>query len=81
MEWRPLPPVDWWILTGGVLWSIFWMTVVYLLISAVAHMRLRLAVRVAHPLTLEHGHARKQISRERFDDVRRDLPNTSSPHR
>jgi hypothetical protein len=63
--------VDWWILTGGVLWSIFWMTVVYLLISAVAHTRHRLTGLVAHPLTLEHGHAREQISRERFDDVRK----------
>ena len=81
MEWKTLPPVDWWILTGGLQWSIFWVTVVYLVISAAVHMRLRLAGLAAHPLTLEHGHARRQISRERFDDVRRDLRNTSSPHR
>ena len=42
MEWRALPPVDWWIVIGGVLWSIFWVTVVYLLLSTLAYLRGRI---------------------------------------
>ncbi|OFW63770.1 MAG: hypothetical protein A2Y74_02260 [Actinobacteria bacterium RBG_13_63_9] len=37
-----IPPGEWWIVIGGVLWSTFWVTVVYLLIWAVAHLRVGL---------------------------------------
>lgn len=49
MQWRALPPVDWWIVTGGVVWSIFWMTAACLLTWTVASLRDRLGRPVANP--------------------------------
>jgi hypothetical protein len=40
MEWNALPSVDWWLLSGGILWSIFCVTLVYFVAAAltqVAH--------------------------------------------
>jgi hypothetical protein len=50
MGWRALPPVDWWIVTGGVVWSIFWMTAACLLTWAVASLRDRLGQPALNPL-------------------------------
>jgi uncharacterized membrane protein len=84
MEWRALPPVDWWIVIGGVLWSIFWVTVVVMVSASLAWAFLHLTGRSegleADPLQLaEKRHARGEISREGFEEVRRELGGTSSP--
>jgi len=64
MEWRALQPEDWWIVIGAALWSIFWATAVYLLISAVDLLLSRLG-----------GLGRGDIIRIRqgFEQVRSDL--------
>jgi hypothetical protein len=46
MEWNALPSVDWWILSGGILWSIFSVTVVYLVASALTLVVHRVRARV-----------------------------------
>jgi len=62
MEWRALQPADWWIVIGAALWSIFWATAVYLLISAVDLLLSRLG-----------GLGRADITRQGFEQVRTDL--------
>ncbi len=84
MESTALPPVDCWIVIGGVLWSVFWVTVVVMvsacLASALLHLMDRGQGLEADPLQLaEKRHAPGEISRERFQDVRRDIGGTSSP--
>jgi uncharacterized membrane protein len=86
MGWTALPPVDWWIVIGGVLWFIFWVTVVVMVSTSLASAFLHLTDRgqrlEADPLQLaEKRHARGEISREGFQDVRGDLGGTSSPDR
>jgi uncharacterized membrane protein len=82
MEWRALPPLDWLIVIGGVLWSIFWVTAVCLLVWTLAHLRGWLRGLGAHTLQLaEPQYARGEISRERLEDGSRDLRDMSSPDR
>ena len=50
MEWRALPSVDWWIVIAAVLWSVLWVTVVYLLLSTLAYLRGRIKGVRAGPL-------------------------------
>ena len=77
MEWRALPPVDWVMLTGWILWSIFWVTVVYLLMSAFAHLWSRVRGLRAGPLHLaEQRYGSAEIGREGFERVRRDPGDT-----
>ncbi len=59
MEWRALEPADWWIVIGAALWSIFWATVLYLLISAGDLLLSRLG--------------RGEMDRQAFQQVRSDL--------
>ena len=71
MEWRALPSVDWWIVIGAVLWSILWVTVVYLLLSTLAYLR------GPGPLQLaEQRYASGEIGREGFERARRDPGDT-----
>ncbi len=77
MEWRALPPVDWWIVIGGVLWSIFWVTVVYLLLSTLAYLRGRINWVRAGPLQLaEQPYASGEIGHDEFERARRDPRDT-----
>jgi uncharacterized membrane protein len=86
MEWRALPPVDWWVVIGGILWPIFWVTVVVVVAVFLAWAFLHLTDRseglVADPLQLSgKRYARGEISHEGFEEVRRELGGTSSPDR
>lgn len=86
MGWTALPTVDWWIAIGGVLWPIFWVTVAIIVAVFLAWAFLRLTDRSegleADPLKLaEKRHARGEISREGFEEVRWDLGDASSPDR
>ena len=65
-----------WMLFGGILWLIFWTTVVYLAVSAFsgprhAHGEASDALEIA-----EWRCARGEISREEFERIRRDLGET-----
>ena len=86
MEWRALPPVDWWVVIGGILWPIFWVTVVVVVAVFLAWAFLHLTGRSegfeADPLQLaEKRHARGEISHEEIEEIRRNLGGTSSPDR
>jgi uncharacterized membrane protein len=86
MGWTALPPVDWWIVIGGVLWSIFWVTVVVMVSASLAWAFLHLTGRSegfeADPLQLAaKRHARGEISHEELEEIRRNLGGTSSPDR
>lgn len=77
MEWRALPPVDWWLLFGGALWSIFWVMVALFLVSAFVYLTGRGEGPEADPVQLaEQRCARGEISREEFDRARWDIGET-----
>ena len=77
MEWRALPPVDWWTVIGGVLWSIFLVTVVYLLMSAFAHIWSRVRGLGAEPPQFaEQRYTSGEIGRDEFEQARRDPADT-----
>ena len=73
MDWRALPLVDWVMLTGWILWSILWVKVAYLLMSAFAHLWSRVRGLGAEPPQFaEQRYASGEISRDEFERARRD---------
>ena len=77
MEWRALPPVDWVMLTGWILWSIFWVTVVYLLMSAFAHLWSRVrGLGAGPPQFAEQRYTSGELGRDEFERARRDPADT-----
>lgn len=84
MEWAALPPLDGWIVMKGILWSVFWVTVVVMVSASLAWVFLRLTDRgerpEAGPLELaETRCAREEIRQEEFIDIRRDPGDTLGP--
>jgi len=77
MEWRALPPVDWWLLFGGALWSIFWVMVAFFLVLAFVYLMGRGEGPEADPLQLAgQRYAGGEISREELEQIRGDIGDT-----
>lgn len=75
MEWITLPPVTRWLLFAGALWSIFLAVVAFILVWAFAFVAARSeAPQAEHPQVGDEGHARRKISPEEAEEIRRILP-------
>lgn len=81
MEWRALPPVDWWIVVGGFFWSIFWVTAVALMSASLSWIFLYLIDRSealeVDPLQIAgKRYPREEISHAEIKETRGHLRDT-----
>ena len=75
MLWHARAGMGWWMLFGGVLWVVFWGTVVYLAVSLFRRLdggsRQEQAVDALE--LAKRRYARGEISRDEFEQIRKDI--------
>jgi putative membrane protein len=72
MAWHAGAGMGWWMLFGGLLWLVFWGTVIYLIVSVIRGDQR--PVRDDRPIEIaKRRYASGEIDKTEFDRIRHDL--------